>query len=83
MSVAVSDFSLVESAESMGIRLPHYLQVFLDRQVSFIAESPIPELKSILGPSPRHEAPSLLMQLAASHQAAGGVGRLECRAFRR
>jgi hypothetical protein len=24
MSVAVSDFSLVESAESMGIRLPHY-----------------------------------------------------------
>jgi predicted phage gp36 major capsid-like protein len=24
MSVAVSDFSLVESAESIGIRLPHY-----------------------------------------------------------
>jgi hypothetical protein len=25
----------------------------------------------------------LLMQLAAAHQAAGDVGRLECRAFRR
>jgi hypothetical protein len=35
MSPAVSDFSLVESAEWMGIRLPHYFQVFLDRQVSF------------------------------------------------
>jgi hypothetical protein len=43
MSVAASDFSLVESAESMGIRLPHYFQVFLDRQVSFIAEAPISE----------------------------------------
>jgi hypothetical protein len=32
----------------------------------------------------RHEeAPLLLMQLAAAHQAAGDVGRLECRAFRR
>jgi hypothetical protein len=42
-SGAVSDFSLVESAESIGIRLPHYLRGLLQVTATFIAESPIPE----------------------------------------
>ncbi|MFZ1149415.1 MAG: hypothetical protein WAR76_06725 [Xanthobacteraceae bacterium] len=41
MSVAVSDFSLVESAESIGIRLSHYLPGFL-QVTAKRPSSPIP-----------------------------------------